>query len=138
MASSHRDRTPHSLSPFFRGRRQGTTIEAVLPATVAVDSLERVLWWLFRSSIGAATRARVLVAIRDEPRNAQQLAEGLALDYKTVRHHLRVLGKNGLVTTAGERYGQVYFLSPSIESRWAVFENIVRNMQTRGDRRGTK
>ena len=103
-----------------------------------MDSLERVLWWLFRSSIGAATRARVLVAIRDEPRNAQQLAEGLALDYKTVRHHLRVLGKNGLVTTAGERYGQVYFLSPSIESRWAVFENIVRNMQTRGDRRGTK
>jgi len=103
-----------------------------------VDSFERVLWWLFRSSIGAATRARVLVAIRDEPRNAQQLAEGLALDYKTVRHHLRVLGKNGLVTTAGERYGQVYFLSPSIESRWAVFENIVRNMQTRGDRRGTK
>jgi len=103
-----------------------------------VDSFERVLWWLFRSSIGAATRARVLVAIRDEPRNAQQLVEGLALDYKTVRHHLRVLGKNGLVTTAGERYGQVYFLSPSIESRWAVFENIVRNMQTRGDRRGTK
>jgi len=103
-----------------------------------VDSFERVLWWLFRSSIGAATRARVLVAIRDEPRNAQQLAEGLALDYKTVRHHLRVLGKNGLVTTAGERYGQVYFLSPSIESRWAVFENIVRDMQTRGDRRGTK
>ncbi|TMA01608.1 MAG: winged helix-turn-helix transcriptional regulator [Methanobacteriota archaeon] len=103
-----------------------------------MDSFERVLWWLFRSSIGAATRARVLVAIRDEPRNAQQLAEGLALDYKTVRHHLRVLGKNGLVTTAGERYGQVYFLSPSIESRWAVFENIVRDMQTRGDRRGTK
>ena len=103
-----------------------------------MDSLERVLWWLFRSSIGAATRARVLVAIRDEPRNAQQLAEGLALDYKTVRHHLRVLGKNGLVTTAGERYGQVYFLSPSIESHWAVFEKIVRDMQTRGDRRGTK
>src|SRR5438094_308554 len=51
--------------PFFRGRRQGTTIAAVLPATVAVDSLERVLWWLFRSSIGAATRARVLLAIRE-------------------------------------------------------------------------
>src|SRR5437879_11538150 len=94
MASSHRDRTPHSLSPLFRGRRrQGTTIAAVLPATVAVDSLERVLWWLFRSSIGAATRARVLLAIGEEPRNAQQLAVALALDYKTVRHHLRVLGK---------------------------------------------
>lgn len=138
MASSHRDRTPHSLSPFFRGRRQGTTIAAVLPATVAVDSLERVLWWLFRSSIGAATRARVLLAIRDEPRNAQQLAGALVLDYKTVRHHLRVLGKNGLVTTAGERYGQVYFLSPSMESHWTVFESIVKDMKTRGDRRAAK
>jgi len=106
-----------------------------LPATVAVDSLERVLWWLFRSSIGAATRARVLLAIREEPRNAQQLAGALALDYKTVRHHLRVLGKNGLVTTAGDRYGQVYFLSPSMESHWTVFENIVKDMKIRGDRR---
>jgi DNA-binding transcriptional ArsR family regulator len=103
-----------------------------------VDSQERVLWWLFRSSIGAPTRARVLVAIREEPRNAQQLASGLTLDYKTVRHHLRVLGKNGLITTAGERYGQVYFLSASMESHWTVFEAIVKNVKTRGDRRGTR
>ena len=114
-------------------------ILAVLVAgAVAVDSLERVLWWLFRSSIGAATRARVLLAIREEPRNAQQLAGALVLDYKTVRHHLRVLGKNGLVTTVGERYGQVYFLSPSIESHWTVFESIVKDMKTRGDRRAAK
>jgi len=109
-----------------------------LPAPVA--------WTVSKGSCGGSSGAASgrppapgsSFAIRDEPRNAQQLAEGLALDYKTVRHHLRVLGKNGLVTTAGERYGQVYFLSPSIESRWAVFENIVRDMQTRGDRRGTK
>src|SRR5438105_11217607 len=78
------------------------------------------------------------VAIREEPRNAQQLAGALVLDYKTVRHHLRVLGKNGLVTTAGERYGQVYFLSPSMESHWTVFESIVKDMKTRGDRRAAK
>src|SRR5438876_7149301 len=53
-------------------------------------------------------------------------------------HHLRVLGKNGLVTTVGERYGQVYFLSPSIESHWTVFESIVKDMKTRGDRRAAK
>src|SRR5947199_360872 len=107
-----------------------TTVAVALIAVLAV-----VAAGVF--AVNAVTASGPL-AIRDEPRNAQQLAEGLALDYKTVRHHLRVLGKNGLVTTAGERYGQVYFLSPSIESRWAVFENIVRDMQTRGDRRGTK
>lgn len=103
-----------------------------------MDSIERVLWWLFRSSIGAATRARVLRAIRDEPRNAQQLAGALALDYKTVRHHLRVLGKNGLISTVGDRYGQVYFLSASMESHWTIFEQLVKDMQARSDRRAKK
>jgi DNA-binding transcriptional ArsR family regulator len=83
-----------------------------------VESFERVLWWLFGGSAGAATRARVLLAIREQPRNAQQLAQTLGVDYTTVRHHLRVLLKNGLVVTAGETYGRMYFLSPSMESHW--------------------
>lgn len=103
-----------------------------------MDSIERVLWWLFRSSIGAPTRARVLLAIREDPRNTQQLADALGLDYTTVRHHLRVLGKNGLVTTAGDRYGQVYFLSAAMESHWSVFEQIVRDLKARGDRHAAK
>ena len=100
----------------------------------SVDSVERILWWLFGSSIGATTRVRVLLTIREQPRNAQQLAEALGLDYTTVRHHLRVLGKNGLVTTAGERYGQVYFLSAATESHWPVFERIVESVKARGVR----
>ncbi len=99
-----------------------------------VDSVERIMWWLFGSSAGASTRGRVVLAIREQPRNAQQLAEALDLDYTTVRHHLRVLGKNGLVSTAGERYGQVYFLSPSMESHWSAFEHIEENLKARGDR----
>lgn len=100
-----------------------------------MDSLERVLWWLFGSSMGAATRSRVLRAIREEPRNAQQLADALGLDYTTVRHHLRVLLKNHVVVTAGERYGQVYFPSPSMESRWGAFEAIVERRKKGGERR---
>lgn len=103
-----------------------------------VDSVERVLWWLFGSSIGAPTRARILRAIREAPRNAQQVSDALGLDYTTVRHHLRVLARNGLVTTAGDRYGQVYFLSGSMESHWGAFEQIVENVKTRGDRRAAK
>jgi len=103
-----------------------------------VDSVERILWWLCGSSIGAATRVRMLLAIRERPRNALQLAEALDVDYTTVRHHLRVLGRNGLVTPAGERYGQVYFLSSSMESHWDAFERIVAKMKTGGVRHGTK
>lgn len=103
-----------------------------------MDSVERILWWLFGSSIGAATRVRVLRALRERPQNAHQLTEGLGVDYTTVRHHLRVLGKNGLIATAGERYGQVYFPSSSMESHWTVFEKIVENIKARGDGNGGK
>lgn len=112
--------------------------KALRAAGDSVDSVERVLWWLFGSSIGATTRVRVLRAIRETPRNAQQLAQALDLDYTTVRHHLRVLVKNGLVTTAGERYGQVYFVSASVESHWSVFERIVESAKVRGVRHASK
>ncbi len=94
-----------------------------------MDSLERILWWLFAGSAGADTRSRVLRAIREQPRNAQQLSQALDLDYTTVRHHLRVMEKNGLVTTTGDRYGKLYFLSNSMESHWDIFETILTRTQ---------
>ena len=103
-----------------------------------MDSVERILWWLFGSSAGASTRIRLVKVIREQPRNALQLAEALGLDYTTVRHHLRVLEKNGLVATAGDRYGQVYFLSSSMESHWDVFERIVGQGSRGGDARASK
>jgi len=81
--------------------------------------------------MGAGTRARVVLAIRERPRNALQLAEALRLDYSTVRHHLRVLVKNNLTVTSGEHYGQVYFLSGSMESHWPTFERILERMNER-------
>lgn len=90
-----------------------------------MDSLSRVLWWLFASSAGARTRAQVMHAIRSEPRNAQQLAKVLGVDYSTIRHHLRVLSENRLVESSGEHYGQVYSVAPQVEARWSEFERIV-------------
>ena len=107
-------------------------------AARSVDSVERVLWWLFGSSAGAGTRIRLILAIREQPRNALQLAEALGLDYTTVRHHLAVLTKNGLLSTAGERYGQVYFLSGAMESHWTVLEQIRENVKNGGGRDARK
>jgi DNA-binding transcriptional ArsR family regulator len=47
--------------------------------------MEGVLWYVLASSRGA-TRARVVRALDERPRNANQLAEELDLDYRAVRH----------------------------------------------------
>jgi DNA-binding transcriptional ArsR family regulator len=91
-----------------------------------VDGFSRTLWWLFGSSVGAPTRARVLRAIREEPRNAQPLAEALELDYHTIRHHLRVLLENRLVESSGDHYGRIYTVAGNMEARWEELEAIVK------------
>lgn len=91
-----------------------------------MDAFERILWWLFAGSTGAATRLEVLKAIKEQPRNAQQLAQALHVDYTTVRHHLRVLEQNRLIVTEGEKYGKLYFLSSEMESSWPKLEEILQ------------
>jgi len=56
--------------------------------------------------------------------NANELSEALDLDYKTIRHHLRVLQKNSLVTTMGSGYGTMYFPSDLLEEHVETFEKI--------------
>ena len=87
--------------------------------------LKHLLQWLIVGTRGGANRAQILEAIRKDPRNANQLASLLGVDYRTVRHHLDVLEKNGLVTSMGEQYGKMYFLSSELEENFRVFEEIV-------------
>lgn len=113
------------------------TILLLRPAeavNAVVDAFERLLWWLFAGSAGAKTRAMVLTAIREEPRNAQQLSEALKLDYTTVRHHLKVLEQNRIVITEGDSYGKLYFLSDSMEAHWQNLQAILEKTRKRGGR----
>jgi DNA-binding transcriptional ArsR family regulator len=66
------------------------------------------------------------MAIRDEPMNANQLCDVLGVDYRTVRHHLEVLEKNGLVTSLGKRYGKMYFVSSELDESYVDFEEILK------------
>ncbi len=70
-------------------------------------------------------RAKIIRILNDEPMNANQLTGMLEVDYRTVRHHLDVLEKNGVITPMGERYGMMYFLSPEMEENYPVFEEIL-------------
>ncbi len=86
--------------------------------------MKRLLWWLIAGTKGGVNRARIIKALHDRPYNANQLSEVLGLDYKTIKHHLKVLSKNGVVTLAGDGYGAMYFLSSVMEGNYALFEEI--------------
>jgi DNA-binding transcriptional ArsR family regulator len=88
-------------------------------------SMKRIIWWLIVGTKGGVNRARIIRALKERPSNANQLTELLALDYKTVRHHLKVLQDNKIITSAGDRYGTVYFLSPYMEKDYAVFKEYL-------------
>ena len=87
--------------------------------------MKRVLWWLLAGSRGGENRGRIILALRDRPSNAHQLSEHLGLDYKTVRHHLKVLQDNGVLVPSGpEQYGAVYLLTPAMEQAASLFDEI--------------
>lgn len=56
--------------------------------------------------------------------NANQLADELELDYKTVRHHLEILVENGVLETVGDGYGDMYFLTDRMEENMDVLAEI--------------
>jgi DNA-binding transcriptional ArsR family regulator len=90
--------------------------------------LKYLLGWLIAGTRGGATRARMIEALREAPRNANQLATLLGMDYRTIRHHIDVLQKNKIITSAGEGYGITYFLSPAMEENYALFEEIMKKI----------
>jgi DNA-binding transcriptional ArsR family regulator len=96
--------------------------------SVAGRPLKYLLGWLIAGTRGGETRARMIEILKETPQNANQLAKLLGMDYRTIRHHLKVLEKNRLVTSAGEGYGTTYFLSPSLEENYALFEEIVKKI----------
>jgi len=65
--------------------------------------------------------------VRDTPMNTKQIADRLALDYKTVQHHLDVLKKHMLLDSIGEGYGKAYTISPEMEAIVNEVPKIFKN-----------
>jgi predicted ArsR family transcriptional regulator len=72
------------------------------------------------------------MTLHEMPSNANQLAQSLQLDYKTIRHHLDLLMKNGVVVPQGEGYGTVYFVSDDIETNFEDFREIWEKIGKKG------
>jgi len=87
-------------------------------------TIQGTLWWLIAGTKGGETRGRIILAIKEMPRNANQLSEYLKLDYKSTRQHLEVLEKNKILMIVGSGYGITYLLSTEMEENFVEFEKI--------------
>jgi DNA-binding transcriptional ArsR family regulator len=94
-------------------------------------SFKQLILWLIEGSRGGVNRGRIIESIKKEPLNANQLCNLLGVDYRTIRHHLDILEKNRLITTVGEHYGKVYFISQELEQNYSDFEEIWNELGTR-------
>ncbi len=94
--------------------------------------LRRLLWYLLGGTRGGPNRAEIIKTLQNRPCNANQLAETLRVDYKTIQHHIRILEENGLVSLANKgSYGAVLFLTSKMEEAIPILDEIWSRIGTR-------
>jgi len=91
--------------------------------------MEKALWYLLAGTRGAKNRARIIRVLDERPRNANQIAEELGVDYNPVRHHLDMLVDHDVVETGGDDYGKLYFLTDRFEHHREQYEEITERME---------
>lgn len=75
------------------------------------------LWYLILETRGGNTRTLILKHLINRSCNANQLATDLNMDYKTIRHHLDILLKNGIIIMEKDkRSSGIYYLSKAMEA----------------------
>lgn len=87
--------------------------------------MEGVLWHVLASSRGGPTRVRLINALDERPRNANELADELDMDYTTIRHHLDVLMENNVLERTNDDYAAVYLFTDQVDAHWDVVEEIL-------------
>ncbi|MFZ0891422.1 MAG: winged helix-turn-helix domain-containing protein [Thermoplasmata archaeon] len=104
-------------------------------------SFRSLMWYLLCGTRGGPNRVRIIERLHRSPENAHQLAAHLGLDYRTVRHHLLLLERNGAVARpVGDAYAAPYELSPYLaehfqELKGTLFERAgSRSVVRRGAR----
>ncbi|HXQ94938.1 MAG TPA: winged helix-turn-helix domain-containing protein [Thermoplasmata archaeon] len=90
-----------------------------------------LMWYVLFGTRGGPNRRRILDELLRSPANAHQLAGTLGLDYRTVRHHLRLLERSGAVTRpVGDAYATPYEIAAST----AAYLETVTEPAARPDR----
>lgn len=90
---------------------------------------KRLLWFVFAGSRGGLNRLKLILALKENPLNANQLAKELGLDYKAIQHHIGVLEKNNIITRLGEKYNVTFFISNFLEANMDSFNEIAEKLE---------
>jgi DNA-binding transcriptional ArsR family regulator len=88
-------------------------------------TLKQLLWYLLAGTRGGYTRARIIHTVIEEPKNTHQISKSLGLDFKTVKHHTKILTEHNLLKIFNkDNYGAVYFISDELEGNIELFHEI--------------
>ena len=94
---------------------------------------KKLFWLLFAGSRGSDTRIRIMSVLRKRPRNKNQLATELGIDYKNIQHHIKVLEENNLVKKTGNQYGMTYYVSELFMHNEIAFDEIRDKLKIRNE-----
>lgn len=102
-----------------------------------VDDFEVTLRQVLTQSRGSLARISIMRNLAIEPMNARKLSVLMGLDYKTIRHHLRVLEERGVILSSRkDMYARIYFASENfrsskfwIDSNWLYDPWIAPNVR---------
>ncbi len=94
---------------------------------------KNILLWILTGTKGGIRRATIIKALKERPMTASQIQRMIHLDYKTVRYHLDLLIENNFIETIGKKYGQLYIISPLLESEFQIFLDIWDNIENGKD-----
>ncbi len=89
---------------------------------------------VFTGMGGRYTRLRIICAITEEPMNTLELSKKLDLDYKTIKHSIKVLETNSLIVREGEGYGDTFFPSDNISSHLPTLYSVIRKVEAKIDK----
>ena len=93
-----------------------------------------ILWWLLLNTQGGESRTKILKEIFKKPCNAHELCNLLKLNYKTIRYHLDILEKNGIILAIGEKYGKTFFPSDDLKDLEDYFNEIMEKFVKKVDK----
>ena len=89
---------------------------------------KRLFWFIFAGTRGGINRIRIILVLKEEPMNMNQISKKLSLDYKAIQHHIRILEKNNLLKSEGKKYGVTYLPSTFLEENMGIFNDIARKL----------
>ena len=98
-----------------------------------------LLFYIFAGTRGGITRLCIIMKLLERPRNHNQLAKDLGIDYKAIKHHMSVLEHNNMVLRIGDnRYGAPYCISDLLEMNLGVLDGVIDKLSYNMEKRNRK